>query len=186
MDANSSEWGTWNASDYSYDYGPEEPMSETEALKTSLTTASMAVYVVIFLLGVPGNATVIWVAGFLMARRPVTVWFLHLSAADLLLCLTLPFLLAQLALDYHWPFGLFLCKVLPSVTILTMFASVFVLTGISIDRCLATWFPIWSRMARSVRRAHQACGLAWGLALLMSLPSLLYRQTIQIFNSSIA
>ncbi|XP_072345112.1 C3a anaphylatoxin chemotactic receptor-like [Scyliorhinus torazame] len=176
MDANSSyiwsNWTDWEDSDY--DNAPEE--HDAKALKDALNLAAMILYSLIFLLGVPGNVAVIWIAGFQMRRRPNTVWFLSLSAADLVCCLSLPFLVAQLALSYRWPFGSFLCKVLPSATIFSMFASVFLLTGISVDRCLVTLHPVWAHNRRTVTHVALACSLAWALALLMSLPSSLYRQ----------
>ncbi|XP_072423746.1 C3a anaphylatoxin chemotactic receptor-like [Chiloscyllium punctatum] len=189
MDANATLPGNWSLWDE--DWGEEEEedyhehhvealLNQTQPIRRSLTVVSMVAYAAIFVLGVPGNVAVLWVAGFLMARRPVTVWYLNLSVADLLLCLTLPFLLTQLAMDFRWPFGPFLCKLLPWLTVLNMYASVFVLTGISVDRCLAALLPLWSHRQRSLGRARLSCASAWGLALLMSLPSLLYRRTAQV------
>ncbi|XP_038637379.1 C3a anaphylatoxin chemotactic receptor-like [Scyliorhinus canicula] len=181
MDANStlSNWTDWGISDYADDdVSPEEH----DALKNSLNLAAMILYTLIFLLGVPGNAAVIWIVGFRMRRRPNTVWFLSLSAADLVCCLSLPFMVTQLALSYRWPFGSFLCKVLPSATIFSMFASVFLLMGISMDRCLVTLHPVWARNRRTATHVALACGLAWALAILMSLPSSLYRQTVHLMS----
>ncbi|XP_060679257.1 C3a anaphylatoxin chemotactic receptor-like [Hemiscyllium ocellatum] len=172
------DWGKEEEEDYR-DHQEEALLNHTEPIRKSLTVVSMVAYAAIFALGVPGNIAVLWIVGFLMARRPVTVWFLNLAVADLLLCLTLPFLLTQLAVDYQWPFGPFLCKLLPWLTVLSMYASVFVLTGISVDRCLAALLPLWFRRQRSLGRARLSCASAWGLALLMSLPSLLYRRTVQ-------
>ncbi|XP_072102313.1 C3a anaphylatoxin chemotactic receptor-like [Mobula birostris] len=137
---------------------------------------SIFVYTLTFLLGVPGNGAVIWVTGFKMKRSVNTVWFLNLAVADLTYCLTLPFQMANIALENTWPRDNVLCKLLPSAIVLNMYASVFLLTMISIDRCLAVTRPIWSQIHRSLPWVRVACLGAWSLAFLMCLPTLLTRQ----------
>ncbi|XP_059805667.1 C3a anaphylatoxin chemotactic receptor-like, partial [Hypanus sabinus] len=136
---------------------------------------SIFVYALTFLLGVPGNGAVIWVTGFKMKRSVNTVWFLNLAVADLTYCLSLPFQMAHVVLGNSWPTDNVLCKLIPSAIILNMYASVFLLTMISIDRCLAVTRPIWSQTYRTLARVHVACLVAWGLAFLISLPTLLIR-----------
>ncbi|XP_014383299.1 C3a anaphylatoxin chemotactic receptor-like, partial [Alligator sinensis] len=119
------------------------------------------------ILGVLGNGAVIWVTGVEMKRTVNTVWFLNLAVADLLCCLALPFLAMPLIRDHHWALGSFPCKLLPSLTILNMFASVFVLTAISADRCALVTLPIWCQNHRSARLAWAVCGAAWLLSLLL-------------------
>ncbi|XP_078394028.1 C3a anaphylatoxin chemotactic receptor-like [Cetorhinus maximus] len=166
-----------NWTDWDYFYNDTDPEATEEVgLRRDLVLAAICLDALIFLLGLPGNAAVIWIAGLRMRRKPNAMWFLNLAAADLLCCLSLPFLVAQLALELRWPFGWLLCKVLPAATIFAMFASVFVLTGISVDRCLMTLYPLWAHNRRTADQVGLACGLAWALALLMSLPSSLYRE----------
>lgn len=137
--------------------------------------AILALYAFIFLLGVLGNSAVIWVTGFELRRTVNGVWFLNLSVADLLCCLALPFLAFPLARDHHWPLGPFACKLLPSLTILNMFASVLLLTAISADRCALVTRPVWCQNHRTLRLARAACGAAWLLAALLTLPSFVFR-----------
>ncbi|XP_008823555.1 C3a anaphylatoxin chemotactic receptor [Nannospalax galili] len=132
------------------------------------------------LLGLPGNGLVLWVAGLKMRRTVNTVWFLHLTLADFLCCLSLPFSLAHLILQGHWPYGLFLCKLIPSIIILNMFASVFLLTAISLDRCLMVHKPIWCQNHRNVRAAFIICGCIWVAAFIMSTPVFIYRETLVV------
>ncbi|CAO2606492.1 C3a anaphylatoxin chemotactic receptor [Lemmus lemmus] len=120
------------------------------------------------LLGLPGNGMVLWVAGLKMKRTVNTVWFLHLTLADFLCCLSLPFSLANLILRGYWPYGLVLCKLIPSIILLNMFASVFLLTAISLDRCLMVHKPIWCQNHRNVRTAFTVCGCVWAVAFVIS------------------
>nr|XP_020014919.1 C3a anaphylatoxin chemotactic receptor [Castor canadensis] len=141
---------------------------------------SMVILSLTFLLGLPGNGLVLWVTGLKMQRTVNTVWFLHLTLADFLCCLSLPFSLAHLALQGHWPYGWFLCKLIPSIIVLNMFASVFLLTVISLDRCLLVLKPIWCQNHRNVSTAFAICGCIWVVAFVMCIPVFVYRETFTI------
>ncbi|ETE61935.1 C3a anaphylatoxin chemotactic receptor, partial [Ophiophagus hannah] len=143
------------------------------------SAAALAIFSITFLLGFPGNGLVIWVTALKMKWTVNMVWFLHLAIADLVCCLSLPFSIAQLALHKRWPFGWLLCKVLPSVVVFNMFASVLLLTAISIDRCLLVMKPIWCQNRRTVRLASVVCGVIWILAFLLCGPSFFYRETLE-------
>ncbi|XP_025851054.1 C3a anaphylatoxin chemotactic receptor [Vulpes vulpes] len=138
---------------------------------------SMVILSLTFLLGLPGNGLVLWVTGLKMQRTVNTVWFLHLTLADFLCCLSLPFSLTHLVLQGHWPYGWLLCKLIPSIIILNMFASVFLLTAISLDRCLLVLKPIWCQNHRNVGTASTICGCIWVVAFAMCIPVFMYRET---------
>ncbi|KAM6162658.1 C3a anaphylatoxin chemotactic receptor-like [Erethizon dorsatum] len=143
---------------------------------------AMAILGLTFVLGLPGNGLVLWVAGLKMRRTVNTVWFLHLTLADFLCCLSLPFSMAHLALRGYWPYGEILCKFIPSVIILNMFASVFLLTAISLDRCLLVLKPIWCQNHRNVRTACIICGCIWLVAFVLCIPAFVYRETFTVDN----
>ncbi|XP_019665385.1 C3a anaphylatoxin chemotactic receptor [Ailuropoda melanoleuca] len=156
---------------------PSQPWYEPQVI------LSMVILSLTFLLGLPGNALVLWVAGLKMQRTVNTVWFLHLTLADFLCCLSLPFLLAHLALQGHWPYGWLLCKLIPSIIILNMFASVFLLTAISLDRCLLVLKPVWCQNHRNVGTAFTICGCIWVVAFVMCIPVFMYRETFVVDNN---
>ncbi|XP_072884208.1 C3a anaphylatoxin chemotactic receptor-like [Hemitrygon akajei] len=168
--------------DYFYNmssFGNYSDESIPEDSGTQLPTSailSIFVYALTFMLCVPGNGAVIWVTGFKMKRSVNTVWFLNLAVADLTYCLSLPFQMANVALGNSWPTDNVLCKLIPSAIVLNMYASVFLLTLISIDRFLSVTRPVSSQTHRSLSWVRAACLAAWGLAFLMSLPTLLTRK----------
>lgn len=135
----------------------------------------LALYATIFLLGVPGNAAVLWVTAAELRRAVNGVWFSHLALADLLSCLALPFLALPLTNDHHWPLGGLACKVLPSLTVLAMFSSVLLLTAISADRCALVTRPVWCHNRRTPGLANAACAGAWALAAALTAPSFAFR-----------
>ncbi|XP_042322481.1 C3a anaphylatoxin chemotactic receptor [Sceloporus undulatus] len=153
---------------------------------TPTSISSLIILSLTFLLGLPGNGLVIWIVTLKMQRTVNTVWFLHLAVADFVCCLTLPFTVVQLILHYHWPFGWFFCKIIPTGILLNMFASVFLLTTISIDRCLVVMKPVWCQNHRTVRLASGVCASIWFLAFAMCCPAFFYRETsVDEFGNSI-
>ncbi|NWH71134.1 C3AR protein, partial [Piaya cayana] len=158
---------------------PSNTSSHQEAAVyyASESIVSIAIFIIIFLIGIPGNGLVIWVAGLKMKRSVNIVWFLNLAVADFMCCLSLPFSVVHLALHEHWPYGWFLCKVIPSVIIFTMFTSVFLLVAISIDRCLLVTKPIWCQNHRTVKFISLVCSGIWILAFIFCCPVFHYRET---------
>ncbi|XP_001521276.2 N-formyl peptide receptor 2-like [Ornithorhynchus anatinus] len=156
---------------------PATPSASSDRTRDALHVFYAVIFSATFLLGTAGNGLVIWVSGFRMTRTVNGVWYLHLAVADFAFCLFLPLAAAQAALGFHWPFGRPLCKVYNSLGGLNLFASVFLLTLISADRCVCVLRPVWAQRRRSPGRAALAGVGAWLLALALSVPQFLFRDT---------
>lgn len=142
----------------------------------SLRVAPLLLYALVFLVGVPGNAMVAWVSRQEAQRRAGAAWFLHLAVADLLCCVSLPILSVPIARGGQWPYGAVGCRVLPAVILLSMFTGVLLLAALSADLCLLALRPAWWAPDRRACRVQVACGAAWASALLLTLPSAIYRR----------
>uniref|UniRef100_A0A8D0BYJ8 G-protein coupled receptors family 1 profile domain-containing protein n=1 Tax=Salvator merianae TaxID=96440 RepID=A0A8D0BYJ8_SALMN len=147
-------------------------------LQRSMHLLSIVIYGIACLLGVSGNGLVIWIAGFKMKKKTVNVvWFLNLAIADFVFTFFLPLSIAYTALGFHWPFGKLLCKLNSAVAFLNMFASVFLLTVISMDRCASIVHPVWSRKYRTTKLAYAVALVTWVAAFIISSPYLVFRDT---------
>ncbi|XP_070690762.1 chemerin-like receptor 1 [Pempheris klunzingeri] len=146
-------------------------------LRKSLHTITIIIYCLVFVLGVFGNGVVIWVTGFKMKKTVNTVWFLNLAVADFLFTAFLPLSVTYLALDFHWPFGKFMCKLNTTISFLNIFTSVYILVVISVDRCVSVVWPVWAQNHRSVRKASCVSLGVWVLALILSAPYFIFRDT---------
>ncbi|XP_074539298.1 chemerin-like receptor 1 [Halichoeres trimaculatus] len=153
-------------------------------LKKSLKNMSLVIYCLAFVLGVLGNGAVIWVTGFKMKKTVNTVWFLNLAVADFLFTASLPLRVTSTAMDYHWPFGKFMCKLNSTMSYLNIFVSVFSLMVISVDRCVSVVWPVWAQNHRNARKASFMCLGVWGLALILSSPYFVFRD-IRKYNSTV-
>ncbi|XP_004607854.2 C5a anaphylatoxin chemotactic receptor 1 [Sorex araneus] len=140
---------------------------------------ALVVYTVVFLVGIPGNALVLWVTGSEARRAINAIWFLNLAVADLLSCLALPILITPVIMHGHWPFNDLACRILPSVILFNLYASILLLATISADRFLIVFYPIWCQNYRVAWLAWVACAVAWGLALALSIPSFMFRSLYQ-------
>lgn len=142
--------------------------------------ALLVCYGLVFLLGVPGNALVVWVTGFRMPRSVTSLWFLNLALADLLCCLTLPLLMVSLTLDQHWPFGLVACKLLKGLIYLVLYCSVLLLVLISLDRWLMVSRPVWCQNRRRPQWASWVCAGVWLLAFLGTIPQFIHLNEVRL------
>ncbi|KAK9394501.1 chemokine-like receptor 1 [Crotalus adamanteus] len=146
---------------------------------------SMVIYSLAFVLGVLGNGLVIFITGFRMKKSVNTVWFLNLAIADFAFTFFLPLSVAYLALRFHWPFGWFLCKLNSTLAFLNLYASVYLLMVISIDRCISVRYPVWAQNHRTPRLASFVALGVWILALALSVPVMYFRQTAPVEENHI-
>uniref|UniRef100_A0A8C1Z0S7 G-protein coupled receptors family 1 profile domain-containing protein n=1 Tax=Cyprinus carpio TaxID=7962 RepID=A0A8C1Z0S7_CYPCA len=140
-----------------------------DELKNFTRVSSLVFYYLTLILGVPGNAFVMYVAGLKMKRTVNTVGFLNLAIADFFCCLLTLYYVTKSAFGY-WPYGSIMCKILPFIMFITMFASVFTLNLISLDRFVQVITPVWAQNHRSLFIARLSCATAWILASILSLP----------------
>ncbi|XP_066463163.1 chemerin-like receptor 1 isoform X2 [Eleutherodactylus coqui] len=148
-------------------------------LDTTLRYLSIIIYSIAFLLGTTGNGLVIWITGFRMKRTVNTVWFLNLAIADFIFTFFLPLSITYTALGFDWPFGTLLCKLNSTVAFLNLFASVFLLTIISADRCVSVVRPVWAQNHRTIRLANIIALSIWLIAFCLCSPYLAFRDTIR-------
>ncbi|XP_019950517.2 C5a anaphylatoxin chemotactic receptor 1 isoform X2 [Paralichthys olivaceus] len=141
--------------------------------------AALVLYGLVVLLGVPGNALVVWVTGFCMPRSVTSLWFLNLALADLLCCLSLPLHMVPLAHDDHWHFGPVACTLIKGLFYLVMYCSILQLMLISVDRWMLVSRPIWCQNKRRPKWAACVCVAVWLLALVGSIPQFVYTKQIE-------
>ncbi|XP_044517588.1 N-formyl peptide receptor 2-like [Gracilinanus agilis] len=156
----------------------EKAVDSPHPVWAALDILCIAIFGVTFILGTVGNALVIWVAGFRMPCTVSTVWFINLAIADFAFCLSLPLNMTFVILQRHWPFGRVLCKLHGSVNNLNLFASVFLVSLFSVDRCVTVLWPLWARKHRRPCLAALGALGAWLMALAFCGISLMIKDTI--------
>ncbi|KAM3923181.1 chemerin-like receptor 1 [Leptodactylus fuscus] len=130
----------------------------------------LVVHVVVYLLGITGNALVIWFCIFRMEKMVNLVWILNLAIADFTLVFFLPLRITYLALDNDWPFGKFMCKLFWFLNYLNLSVSVLQLMVISLDRYICVYFPVWCKNRRRLRLAIMIVTTIWIISILFNVP----------------
>ncbi|XP_036270098.1 proto-oncogene Mas [Pipistrellus kuhlii] len=120
-------------------------------------------------LGLVGNAVLLWFLCFRVRRSPFTVYITHLSAADVCLLLCVSLLTVHYALGFQLSAGLSYTIVTLSATFLFGYnTGLYLLTAISVERCLSVLFPIWYRCHRPRHQSALVCALLWALSCLVT------------------
>uniref|UniRef100_A0A672JVM9 G-protein coupled receptors family 1 profile domain-containing protein n=1 Tax=Sinocyclocheilus grahami TaxID=75366 RepID=A0A672JVM9_SINGR len=117
---------------------------------SGINVFKICIYLAISAVGLIGNGLVIFVTGYKMKTTVNSIWFLNLAIADFIFSITLIISFILMA----WHFGDFKWKFLQFMIYLNMFASIFLLTTISLDRCLCTWMVVCSRNNRTLFKAR--------------------------------
>ncbi|XP_077626602.1 leukotriene B4 receptor 1 [Crocuta crocuta] len=125
--------------------------------------------------GLPGNSFVVWSILVKMPKRSVTALLvLNLALADLAVLLTAPFFLHNVARG-TWVFGLAGCRLFHYVCGVSMYASVLLITTMSLDRSLAVALPFVSQKFRTKAIVWWVLAGIWVISLLLATPVIVYR-----------
>ncbi|XP_012719517.3 urotensin-2 receptor [Fundulus heteroclitus] len=127
---------------------------------------------VVYIIGVSGNVyTLVVMCHSIRFATSMYISIINLALADLLYLSTIPFVVSTYFLK-DWYFGDVGCRILLSLDLLTMHASIFTLTVMCTERYLAVTQPLDTvRRSKSYRKA-----LAWGvwlLSLVLTLPMMI-------------
>ncbi|XP_072538939.1 urotensin-2 receptor [Salminus brasiliensis] len=138
---------------------------------TWVTPLLGATLVTMCVLGVAGNLYTLAIMRSAALRRAgsMHVFIVNLAAADLLYLATIPFVVCTY-FAHDWFFGETGCRVLLSLDLLTMHASVFALVAMSLERYRAVATPFHARRHSTIRRHWMVALGIWAAAFVLTLP----------------
>ncbi|XP_030621019.1 relaxin-3 receptor 1 [Chanos chanos] len=170
---NISWWGAFNKTLNQQKFNSLDDIEITADGSLILRIIISVVYSVVCAVGLIGNLLVFFLMNIRQGRKKSTINFfvINLAVTDFQFVLTLPFWAVDTALDFSWPFGDAMCKIILSVTVMNMYASVFFLTAMSITR-------YWSVASGLKNRTHHrnisvkwVCAVLWVSATLATAPT---------------
>ncbi|XP_018931902.2 B2 bradykinin receptor-like [Cyprinus carpio] len=133
---------------------------------------------IICVLGILGNIFVLLVFGLHKKACTVAEIYLgNLAAADLLLVLCLPFWAINSIDAFNWRFGSLMCKLVNTGIRMNMFCSIYLLVLVSGDRYIALAHALSRGRMRRPRCAKLNCIAVWVFGLILSIPTLHFRDT---------
>lgn len=145
--------------------------SKCESFQTALLPT---VFGLEFPLALLGNLFALWLL-LLRERRnwhTGVVLSCNLAISDLLYVLTLPLLIVYYAGGKRWTFGEAACKMERFLFTLNLYASIFFVMAISVNRCVALVWPFFTRSHVRPAHAKAASVVVWIVVGLVSSPVL--------------
>ncbi|XP_058034829.1 mas-related G-protein coupled receptor member H-like [Ahaetulla prasina] len=117
-------------------------------------------------IGIVGNGYIIWLLGFQIKRNCFTTFILNLAAADFGFLTSIFVYNIYPVTDFQ---GIIIFYIFWVYFSHMMYINAnFLLTAISIDRCVAVLFPIWHRCSRPKHLSSSVCVLLWISSFLLS------------------
>ncbi|XP_051005648.1 mas-related G-protein coupled receptor member X1-like [Acomys russatus] len=147
--------------------------NETGQLKIQNCSPILALHflaLIIALVGLAGNITVLWLLGFRIRRKAISVYILNLALADsFFLCCQFMDSLLQI-IDFY---GVYVHRlgrdILGNTAFIPYISGLSILSAISTERCLSVLRPIWYHCHRPKNMSAIICTLIWALSLGMSI-----------------
>ncbi|XP_060134200.1 mas-related G-protein coupled receptor member H-like [Zootoca vivipara] len=121
------------------------------------------VTLIVSICGLVGNAIVICFLCFIMKKNPITTYVLNLAVADSCVLVTLALAIS----DSIWDVGGISTDLGFGLFISTHATSLYLLTAISVEKCLSVVFPIWYRCHRLEHLSEIVCALIWAMSILV-------------------
>ncbi|XP_004608811.2 C-C chemokine receptor type 7 [Sorex araneus] len=165
----------YSDSNTTVDYSSFEVLCSKEDVRAFKAWFLPLMYSVICFLGLLGNGLVVLTYIYFKRLKTMTdTYLLNLALADILFLLTLPFWAYSAARS--WVFGAYLCKVIFSVYKMSFFSGMLLLLCISLDRYVAIVQAVSAHRhrARVLFVSKVSCVVIWAVAILLSIPELLY------------
>ncbi|XP_010874110.2 relaxin-3 receptor 1 [Esox lucius] len=134
------------------------------------------VYSVVCAVGLFGNLLVFFLMRLKQGRKKSSINFfiINLAVTDFQFVLTLPFWAVDTALDFSWPFGDAMCKIILSVTVMNMYASVFFLTAMSVTRYWSVASALKNRTRQRSCSVKWVCTVLWVSATIATAPTTIF------------
>uniref|UniRef100_A0A8C5X5Q0 G-protein coupled receptors family 1 profile domain-containing protein n=1 Tax=Malurus cyaneus samueli TaxID=2593467 RepID=A0A8C5X5Q0_9PASS len=129
-----------------------------------------------FIIGTPGNCIVIWIVCTKMKQVSLSVLLiLNLAIADVLVLITLPIWIYSFA--DSWVFGVIFCKTLVFIIYCSMYASIFLITALSLERLMAVFYPFTMQRYKRKEKASLVMFLIWFLSIAFGISVIPFQET---------
>ncbi|KAM9346577.1 P2Y purinoceptor 11 [Symphorus nematophorus] len=145
-----------------------------------------SVYGIEFIVALTGNLFALWLLVVRERRNWHTgvVLSCNLAISDLLYVLTLPLLIAYYSHRKNWAFGEPACKIERFLFTCNLYASIFFIMAISVNRCVALAWPFFARSHVVPAHAKVISVIIWFTVGVMSCPVLKFASVCTDHNKT--
>uniref|UniRef100_UPI0037E713FA leukotriene B4 receptor 2a n=1 Tax=Semicossyphus pulcher TaxID=241346 RepID=UPI0037E713FA len=146
------------------------------------TSIGALILTIVFLLGFPGNLFIIWsILARARKQSVTTLLILNLAIADGSLMALTPFFIVYLVIK-NWVFGQVMCKILFYLCLVNMYASIQLITLMSIYRLVAILWPQRVTSFTGRKTVLRVLAVVWVLVMIASVPAIIFRDVRTIGN----
>ncbi|XP_053349331.1 leukotriene B4 receptor 1 [Clarias gariepinus] len=146
----------------------ESVLEQAQGMEPGFVAACF-IMAVCFVVGTPGNLLVVWtILNHVKQRSHTVLLIMHLAVADLLVVFTLPLWIYSFI--WSWVFTEVVCKAMVYVIYACMYASIFLITIMSVERFLAVRYPFASAAWRRKQMLNKILIVVWVASFLFSVP----------------
>ncbi|KAL7984038.1 hypothetical protein Chor_002608 [Crotalus horridus] len=154
-----------NATENYYGYNDASEHTEQHAPSVLELILWTGITLTVCCIGFVGNGYIIWLLGFQMKRNCFTTFILNLAITDF-------GFLTSIVISFIFGFINLLRGILAlicfSFSHMMYINAHFLMTAISIDRCVAVLFPIWHRCSRPKHLSPAVCVFLWIASFLLA------------------
>ncbi|KAK9402961.1 Mrgprh: Mas-related G-protein coupled receptor member H [Crotalus adamanteus] len=159
-----SSLGDLNATENYYGYNDSSEITEQLTLSVEGIVWT-GITLTVCCVGLVGNGYIIWLLGFQMKRNCFTTFILNLAITDF-------GFLTSIVISFIFGFINLLRGILALISFsfshMMYINAHFLMTAISIDRCMAVLFPIWHRCSRPKHLSPAVCVFFWIASFLLA------------------
>lgn len=168
-------------------YGSAEDINVTADKSPVLRIMMSVVYSVVCAVGLVGNLLVFFLMKLKQGRKNSTInyFIFNLAVTDFQFVLTLPFWAVDTALDFSWIFGDAMCKIILSVTVMNMYASVFFLTAMSITRYWSVASSTKGNSCKPLCSVKWMCAFLWTVATVATAPTTIFAKVTSVAGENL-
>ncbi|KAM8967015.1 C-C chemokine receptor type 9 [Pelodytes ibericus] len=172
---------TLTTPDYSIDY--TDSYCEKSVVRKFAAYALPPIYWSVFIIGLLGNMLIVIIyVNYRRFKTMTDVYLINLAIADLLFLLTLPFW--AIAASHDWIVHTVPCKIVNSMYTVNVYSGMLLLGCISVDRYIAIVQAAKSQnyRGRRIMLSKLICVSVWMLAIILSLPEILFSSVKEGFS----
>lgn len=165
-----------------------EPELYGDSSSMAMRVVIALVYLIVCALGLVGNLLALYLlqSRHRLKQSSINCFVMSLAVTDLQFVLTLPFWAVDTLLDFRWPFGKVMCKIISSVTTMNMYASVFFLTAMSVARYCSLSSSLRMQSPRTAWAEVKWASLGiWLVSVVVTIPHAVYSTTAQVSDDEL-
>ncbi|XP_039592827.1 C-C chemokine receptor type 4-like isoform X2 [Polypterus senegalus] len=152
-----------------YDYADPCTTDSSEVLGKHFL---MAVFPLIFVLGLIGNIMVLWtLVQYVHLKTMTDICLFNLAISDLIVVISIPFWMSMLQATL--PIS-DICGFMKAITMIGFYSSILFVTLMSVDRYLAVVHAVFAMKARTLVYGAMASAAIWLVAVCASLPEFVF------------